>query len=161
MYERDDGEDGRYVRRMHDVMKVSLYIEKKDFDGFFVWMNRLKSGVLIPPPVFYIHTRNSLRDPLHVSLTPDEYNLIQDAEKNLEDIQEIWGNLDIQYDPRALNDDKIMMADILRNAQRYDMGVDVVNTAIELAMQIPGITPLEAMIISEKEWLNVGKTYHE
>ena len=142
-------------------MKVSLYIEKKDFDGFFVWMNRLKSGVLIPPPVFYIHTRNSLRDPLQVYLSPDEYNLIQDAEKNLEDIQEMWGNLEIQYDPRPLNDDKIMMADILRNAQRYDMGVDVVNTAIELAMQIPGITPLEAMIISEKEWLNVGKTYHE
>jgi len=145
---------------MHDVMKVSLYIEKKDFDGFFVWMNRLKSGVLIPPPVFYIHTRNSLRDPLQVSLTPDEYNLIQDAEKNLEDIQDMWGNLDIHYDPRPLNDEKIMMADILRNAQRYDMGVDVVNTAIELAMQIPGITPLEAMIISEKEWLNVGKTQH-
>ena len=141
-------------------MKVSLYIEKNDFDGFFVWMNRLKSGVLIPPPVHFTHRKGDINDPLQVSLDPDEYNLIQDIESNLEYIQEIWGNLDIQYDPQPLNEDKVLMNDILRNAQRYDIGVDVVNTAIELAMQIPGITPLEALIISEKEWINVGKTQH-
>lgn len=138
-------------------MKVTLYIEKRDFDSFFVWMNRLNQGSLQPSPIEYSHIREDIGDPLQVSLNPDEYNLIQDAEKNLEAIKNTWGNLDVLYNPESLENDKIMMADILRNASRYDLSVDVVKTAIELGMQIPGITPLEALIISEKEWLNVGK----
>jgi len=145
---------------MHDVMKVALYIEKRSFDDFFIWLNRLSSGVLLESPVCYSHKRGDLRDPLQVYLTPNEYCLIQDSESNLRDIKETWGDLDIQYETRPLDDEKIQMNDILRNAQRYDMSVEVVNTAIELAMQIPGITPLESLIIAEKEWINVGKTHH-
>ena len=141
-------------------MKVTLYIEKQNFDSFFVWMNRLNQGVLQPPPIGYSHLQEVIRDPLQVSLNPDEYNLIQDAEKNLEAIKMTWGNLDVLYRPESLENDKIAIADILRNASRYDLEADVVKTAIEMGMQIPGITPLEALIISEREWTNVRKIAH-
>lgn len=133
-------------------MKVSLYINKNDFDKFFVWMNRLNQGIIIPCPVEYSHEKEDLVCPLHISLSPDEYNLITDTEKNIEDIQNTWGNLDILYHPESLENQKIVMGDILRNATRYDGLVDLVSASIELAMHIPGITPLEAVIIAEREW---------
>jgi len=141
-------------------MKVSLYIEKSNFDGFFTWLNRLSSGVLVECPVYYTHKRGDIKDPLQLYLSPDEYCLIQDSESNLRDIRETWGDLDIRYETRPLDEEKVQMNDILRNAHRYDMSVEIVNTAIELAMQIPGITPLESLVIAEKEWLYVGKTHH-
>jgi hypothetical protein len=141
-------------------MKLTVYIEKRDFDNFFVWMNRLGQGALQPSPVPFSHKKEDIQDPLQISLNPDEYNLIQDAESNIEAIRNTWGNLDILYSPESLENQKIMMGDIIRNASRYDLTVDVVNTAIELAMQIPGITPLEALIIAERDWINAGKISH-
>ena len=141
-------------------MKLTIYIEKRDFDNFFVWMNRLGQGTLQPSPVPFSHIKEDIQDPLQISLNPDEYNLIQDAESNIEAIRNTWGNLDILYTPESLENQKIMMGDIIRNASRYDLVVDVVNTAIELAMQIPGITPLEALIIAERDWINAGKISH-
>jgi hypothetical protein len=138
-------------------MKLTLYIEKKDFDNFFVWMNRLGQGVIQPSPIKFSHTKEDIKDPLQIFLNPDEYNLIQDTQSNIEVIQRTWGNLDILYKPESLDNQKIMMGDIIRNASRYDLTVDVVNTAIELAMQIPGITPLEALIIAERNWINAEK----
>lgn len=141
-------------------MKLTIYIEKNNFDNFFVWMNRLGQGILQPSPVPFSHIKEDIQDPLQISLNPDEYNLIQDAESNIEAIKNTWGNLDILYTPESLNNQKIMMGDIIRNASRYDLTVDVVNTAIELAMQIPGISPLEALIIAENDWINAGKITH-
>lgn len=141
-------------------MKITLYIEKRDFDNFFVWLNRLGHEVLQPSPASFSHKKEDIQDPLQVSLNPDEYNLIQDAESNIEVIKNTWGNLDILYETKSLENQKIMMGDIIRNASRYDLTVDVVNTAIELAMQIPGITPLEALIIAERDWINAGKNTH-
>jgi len=135
-------------------MKVNLYIEKRDFDNFFIWLNRLSQGVISTPLTKYSHRKEDIEDPLHVSLSQDEYSIIQNNERNVEVINKSWGSMEVVYQPNFPDGDKIMMADILRNASRYDLGVQVVNTAIELAAQIPGITPLEALIISEREWLN-------
>lgn len=138
-------------------MKVSLYIEKTDFDAFFVWTNRLNKGIIAPPAVKYSHKKDDIEDPIHLSLFMDEYALIQDTEKNIEDIQKTWGDIDILYYPESLENDKILMGDMLRNATRHDALVDLVASSIELAMFIPGITPLEAMIIAEREWGIIGK----
>ena len=139
-------------------MKINVYIQKSDFDTFFSWLNRIRLGALIPCPVNYSNLRDKIEDPLHLSLNPDEYNLIRDTERNLEDIRKTYGNLDIIYNPEPLQEERILIADILRKANRYDLAAEVVETAIQLASQIPGITPLEALIISEKDWLNVEKT---
>jgi len=47
-----------------------------------------------------------------------------------------------------------MIGDIIRNSLRHDLAVQVMNTAVEIAMAMPGITPVEAFIISEREWLS-------
>jgi hypothetical protein len=135
-------------------MKINLYIEKKDFDPFFIWMNRLSQGIIESCPITYSHVKEDIKDPLNVSLTADKYALIHDAEKNIEDIQNSFGSLNILYEPQSIEKDKILIGDILRNATRHDLAVNVINTAVELATVIPGITPLEAMIISEREWLS-------
>lgn len=135
-------------------MKINLYIEKRDFDPFFIWMNRLSQGIIESCPIMYSHVKENIKDPLNVSLTADKYALIHDAEKNIEDIQNSFGSLDILYEPQSVEKDKILIGDILRNATRHDLAVNVINTAVELATVIPGITPLEAMIISEREWLS-------
>lgn len=135
-------------------MKINLYIDKKDFDPFFIWMNRLSQGIIESCPIMYSHIKEDIKDPLNVSLTADKYALIHDAEKNIEDIQNSFGSLDILYEPQSLEKDKILIGDILKNATRHDLAVNVINTAVELAMLMPGITPLEAMIISEREWLS-------
>ena len=133
-------------------MKVSLYISKNDFDEFFIWLNRLNQGITVPCPVKYFYEKNDVESPLHLSLLPDEYCLITDTEKNIEDIQNTWGNLDILYYPESLENQKVVMGSILRNAARYDGLVDLVSASIELAMHMPGITPLEAVIIAEREF---------
>jgi hypothetical protein len=140
-------------------MKVNLYIERKDFDNFFIWMNRLSQGLTVSPLTKYSHQKEDIEDPLQISLSPYEYSIIQNCEKNIDVINRSWGTMDVLYQPNFSEGDKLMMSDILRNASRYDLGVQVVNTAIELASQIPGITPLEALIISEREWLNEEKTH--
>jgi len=86
-----------------------------------------------------------------VLLNPDEFTLIQDAEKNIEDIKNTWGDLDLLYRPESLEMDKILIGDIIRNAIRYDMQVELMSTAVELAMAIPGLTALDAFIIAERE----------
>lgn len=139
-------------------MKVNLYIKKQDFDKFFTWLNRLAIGVIAEPPVKYSTSQNDIEDLLQVSLLPDEYCLIRDTEKYLEDIRKTYGSLELTYKPEPLQEDRIVMANIIQKAGHYDLALEVVETAIQLATQIPGITPLEALIISERDWLNVEKT---
>ena len=139
-------------------MKINLYIEKNDFDNFFIWLNRLKMGVLEPCPIEYHLQQNVLERPLQVLLNPDEFAIIQDAERNMEDIKNTWGDLDVLYKPQSLDKDKIMIGDIIRNATRYDLQVEIMNTAVELAMAIPGLTPLDAFLIAEREWLKTQPT---
>jgi len=140
-------------------MKVSLYIEKKDFDNFFIWANRLNQGVLSTCPVRYSQSREGFTSPLHLSLEAEEYALIRDSVSAMEDIREKLGG-DFYFRLEPLENDKIVMQTIIKNAQRHDLEVDIVNTALEVSMQIPGITPLEALIIAEREWINVGNSHH-
>ena len=139
-------------------MKAIVYIEKRDFDGFFTWLNRLKQGTLEPSPVSYSLSTDEIERPLQVLLNPDEFAIIQDAERNIEDIKKSYGNLSILYRPESLVQDKIMMGDVLRNAIRHDCLVEIYNTSIELAMAIPGLTPLDALIIAEREWIPIPTT---
>lgn len=138
-------------------MKVSLYIEKRDFDTFFIWTNRLSSGVLSTCPVVYDNNPDRFETPLQLLLEANEYAMLRDAEQDMKDLRDKVGG-DFIFYPEPLENDKILMNGILRNAQRYDLEVDLVNTALELTTYIPGITPLEALIIAEREWLNVGNS---
>lgn len=137
-------------------MKVSIYIEKKDFDSFFTWSNRLSQGILSACPVRYSHTDDGFSSPLHVSLDAKEYASICDVVQDLNEIQEKMGGGEFLFRPEPLESERILMQGILKNARRYDIDVDVVHTAIEMSKHIPGITPLEALIIAEREWLDAG-----
>jgi len=141
-------------------MKVIIYIEKKDFDSFFTWLNRLKQGNLEPSPISYSLSTDDIKSPLQVLLNPDEFTIIQDAEKNMEDIKNSYGDLNIFYQPESLDNDKIMMGDIIRNGIRHDCLVNLYNTAIELAMSIPGLTPLDALVIAERECIPTPSSSH-
>lgn len=132
-------------------MKAIIYIEKSDFDKFFTWLNRLKQGNLEPTPVSYFLSNDELERPLQLLLSTEEYSLIQDVEKSIEDIKNEHGNLNIDYKPESLNADKILIGNIIRNASRYDLQVEIMNTAVELAMSMPGLTPLDAFLIAERE----------
>jgi hypothetical protein len=139
-------------------MKVNIYIEQKDFDKFFVWLNHIKQGAIESAPVDIQTTNENIKDPLMISLNPDEYYLIKDTESNIDNIRNIWGNLDVFYNTQPLEVDKIMINDIIKNAERWEVTADLITTALEIAMALPGITPLEAMIIAERQWLNDKKT---
>jgi hypothetical protein len=138
-------------------MKASLYIEKPDFDTFFVWVNRLSQGVLSTCPVKYSQSSEGIADPVHLLLDANEYAMLRDAQEDIEDLRQKLGDNEIIFYPEPLENEKILIGSILRNAQRHDLEVDLVNTALELSTRIPGITPLEAMVIAEREWINVGK----
>jgi hypothetical protein len=137
-------------------MKVSIYIEKKEFNTFFVWVNRINQGIISKCPTQYSESSHSFREPVQILLTADEYAVIQDIEDDIKSLETELGG-ELVYTPEPLENDKIVINNILKNAQRHDVEADLVNTALELIGYIPGITPLEALIIAEREWLNVGK----
>jgi len=137
-------------------MKASIYIEKRDFDTFVVWINRLNQGVLTSCPVRYETLAEGFSNPVHLLLDADEYAMLRDAERDLAKLQQCLGG-ELHFTPEPLETEKILMAGILRNAQRYDAEVDLVNAALEISMRLPGITPLEALVIAERDWVVVKK----
>ena len=137
-------------------MKASLYIEKQDFDTFVVWINRLSQGVLTACPVRHSNVAGGLHNPVHLLLDADEYAMLCDAEKDIAELQKRLGG-DLYYIPEPLEAEKIIMSGLLRNAQRYDAEVDLVEAALIIAMRMPGITPLEALVIAEQDLVVVKK----
>lgn len=137
-------------------MKVSIYIEKREFNTFFVWVNRINQGIISKCPTQYSESSHGFHEPVQILLTADEYAVIQDIEEDIKSLETELGG-ELVYTPEPLENDKIVINNILKNAQRHDVEADLVNTALELVGYIPGITPLEALIIAEREWLNVGK----
>jgi len=135
-------------------MKISLYIEKKDFDAFFIWINRLNEGILETPSVAYHNTPEGLNTPLELQLETDAYGLIRDAESDFEYLKETYGDLEICFERQSGLRDISTIKNILRNARLYDLEERVVYTALQTMVQVPGILPIEAMIISEREWLH-------
>lgn len=134
-------------------MKVVIYIEKSDFDAFFQWINRLNNGNLCHAPVPYYIEKEEAKEPLQLIVEPEFYNLIQDAEADLEKIQKDFGTMELEYDPTSISWELRTIADILRNSRRLDIEADVVYTALFTAAEVPDISPTEAMIIAEREWL--------
>jgi len=137
-------------------MKVSIYIEKSSFDTFCVWVNRINQGIISKCPVDYSESNQGFVTPMHLLLTADEYAVIQDIEEDIKHLEDEMGG-EMVYTPEPLENDKIVINNILKNAHRHDVEADLVNTALQIIGYIPGITPVEALIIAEREWLNVGK----
>jgi hypothetical protein len=133
-------------------MKVTIYIEKKNFDLFFTWLNRISQGVVSQRPMRYQIVPDGFNQPLQIALTANEYAAIQDTEADLERLQEEIGG-ELHFAPDPIDIEKIAASGIIKKAQRYDMLADVVMTALELTSCIPGLTPLEALVIADREWI--------
>jgi hypothetical protein len=135
-------------------MKVTIYIEKNDFDEFFKWMNRIKLGLFSTPKVNFSHRHEVIADPLRITLDEREYTLIKDVEKDIKDIQSAYGPIEIDFSPESTVNHLLVIRDVLRESERNDVAAEVVFTAIQAAQQVPGISPTEAMVIAEREWLD-------
>jgi hypothetical protein len=142
-------------------MKVDLYIEKKDFDQFFTWMNRIALGIYSTPRVKFSHRIDDIQDPLRVSLDTREYTLIRDVKRDIDKIQKTYGPMDLDFSPISTHSHLLIIGDVLREADRQDRSSEVVYTALQLMQQIPGVTPTEAMTIAEREWLVKGSPMQE
>lgn len=136
-------------------MKVELYIEKDRFDTFFRWINRISLGIYSTPPVKFSHRIEDIKDPLKVSLDSREYTLIKDIEKDIKEIQKTHGPFEIDFSPENTATHLLAIHDVLREAERKDLVTEVVYSALQIALQMPDITPTEAMVIAEHEWLGI------
>jgi len=136
-------------------MKVTVYIEKNDFDEFFKWMNRIGLGIYSTPPINFSHREEDIQDPLKVTLDSREYTLIKDVKKDIEDIQKLHGPLEIDFSPVCTASHLLVIQDVLREASRKDLLAEVVFSAIQVALQLPDISPTEAIVMAEHEWLGI------
>lgn len=136
-------------------MKVTVYIEKDDFDRFFKWMNRIGLGVYSTPPVAFFNTEKDIQDPLKILLDSREYTLIKDVKKDIEDIQKNLGPLELDFSPECTASHLLVIQDVLREAERKDLLPELVYTAIQIALQLPEITPTEVIVIAEHECLGI------
>lgn len=136
-------------------MKVELYIEKDRFDTFFRWINRISLGIYSTPPVKFSHRIEDIKDPLKVSLDSREYTLIKDIESDIKEIQRTHGPFEIDFSPENTATHLLAIHDVLREAERKDLVTEVVYSALQIALQMPDITPTEAMVIAEHEWLGI------
>lgn len=136
-------------------MKVTVYIEKNDFDEFFKWMNRIGLGIYSTPTVNFSHREEDIQDPLRVTLDSREYTLIKDVKKDIEDIQKTHGPLELDFSPVSTASHLLIIQDVLREAERKDLLTEVVFSAIQVALQLPDITPTEAIVMAEHEWLGI------
>lgn len=134
-------------------MKVTVYIEKNDFDDFFKWMNRINLGLFSTPPVAFSHREEDIKDPLNVSLDSREYAIIRDVRKDIEEIQKLYGPIDIDFSPQSTQSHLLLIQDIMRQASRHDLANEVVYAALMVMKQLPDISPVEAIIIAEREWI--------
>jgi hypothetical protein len=140
-------------------MKVNIYIEKNDFDTFFIWVNRLNHGILSTPPVKYHNKPDGLKSALQLSIEPEMYTLIADALKDLETIGERYGEVELDFEPLSTSWELRTIKDVVRSSGRYDMEANVIYTALSTIAQIPGLSPAEAMIIAEREWIGSQQSH--
>lgn len=134
-------------------MKVKIYIEKEDFENFFLWVNRLRQGILSSPTVNYSTVEKGIKNPLQLSLDAEMYNLVQDALADIETIGDNYGDMELDFQPLSRSWELRTIGDIVRSSTRYDMASNVIYTALCAISQIPGLSPAEAMIIAEREWV--------
>lgn len=136
-------------------MKVTIYIEKRSFDTFFTWLNRINQGVISHRPTRYSTCPEGFTSPLQITLSGSEYATLQDVEADLARIKEEIG-AELHYTPEPMEQEKIMVNAIIKKAQRHDALAELVISALELASYLQGITPLEALVIAEGECIHAA-----
>ena len=139
------------------MLKVTIYIEKEEFDPFFIWINRLNNGLLTSKPIAYSTAPEGFRQPLQLSLEPNMYYLITDAESDLKALEDTLGEMDLDFEPMSQSWELRTINDILRNSRRYDLEAHLVYTALYTLADVPDLSPAEAMIIAEREWITRRK----
>ena len=137
-------------------MKVTIYIEKKDFDSFFRWVKQLELGILSTPPVTFSHNQDDIKDPLKVSLDTNVYYLITDAQEDLKNINTSVGPFSISYEPDTEESHLQRIKESLRKAKREDLEIELVYSALAVMKDLPDITPSEAIIIAERNLLGAS-----
>lgn len=140
------------------MLRISYYIEKTDFDTFFTWLHRLSKGVLTSPPVVYSNTPQGLEAPLEIQLEPDTFRLLEDCERDLAHMEKTYGGLEISYEHQSGLRDLCTIKNILRNTRMYDVEEEIVHTALQIMAEVPGLFPVEAIIMAEREWLHATGT---
>ena len=140
-------------------MKVFLYVEKEEFDSFYVWFRRISSGILESPTARFSNSPDEFSNPLRISLDVDEYYLITDVQKDLESLDESCGFLSLQYEPDTPELHLQRIKESLRSAGRLDKTNELVYAALITMQNIPSITPSEAIIIAEKSIRLLGDIY--
>lgn len=142
-------------------MKITIYIEKSDFDDFYKWMNRISLGSYSTPKVKFSNREEDIQDPLKISLDAREYTLIKDVEQDIEEIQKTYGPIDIDFTPECTSNNLLIIQDILRESERKDLQPEVVYTALQVMQQLGDLSPIEALIIAEREWLGYRDSTNE
>jgi hypothetical protein len=131
-------------------MKIFLYVEKEEFDSFYIWFRRISSGIIESQPVQVSHSPDEFSSPLKISLDVDEYYLITDIQEDLKSLDESCGFLSLKYEPDTQDFHLQRIKESLRSAARIDKTNELVYSALLVMQSVPGITPSEAIIIAEK-----------
>lgn len=134
-------------------MRISLYVEHDDLDNFYRWVNRLSHGHIESPPINFNHKKELFIDPLEIQLLANEYAMITDARDEVAKISEIAGPINISYSPTDIDWQISTIRNVLKNAERHNLTSEVIYTALTTLKTIPTISPAEAMIIAEGEWV--------
>jgi hypothetical protein len=135
-------------------MRISLYIEHNDLDDFCKWVNRLSHGHIETAPVRFSHKRlATFQDPLEIQLEANEYAVICDATEEAEKIAEMVGPMDIQFSPVDVDWQMSTIRSVMKNADRHNISTEVIYTSLRTMSELPTITPAEAMIMAEGEWI--------
>jgi len=137
-------------------MKVTIYIEKNDFDKFFRWVKQLEYGALSSPPVQFSNIQNDIKDPLRVSLESSVYYLITDAQEDLRNIDTSIGPFNVNYEPDNDAEHLQRIKECLRKAKREDLELELVYSALSTMKDLPDLTPSEAIIIAERNLLGTS-----
>jgi len=134
-------------------MKVTVYIEKDKFDEFFTWLNRINFGVFCTQPVKFSHRESDMKDPFKIILDSREYTAIKDNHEDLERLKSNYGDCELEFLPETTENHLLLIQDIVREAGRYDLANEVIYTALLVMKKLPDVTPSEAIIIAEREWI--------
>jgi len=132
-------------------MKVLVYIEKRDFDDFFKWLNQISIGNFLTPIVPFSHAADNFQEPLKIYLSSREYSAIKDVDKDIQEVQEVYGNITTELQSESSESHLLVIQDILREADRLSVTSKLVYAALQAMSDIPGLTPDEAMIIAERD----------
>ena len=134
-------------------MKINLFIEHKDLGDFYSWVNRLSQGSIENSPIKFSHRIDEFNDPLCIQLNANEYAVILDAQDEAKRIAELAGPIDIKYSTVDKHWQTSTIRNVIKNAERHNVIVEVVFSALNTMIEIPSITPAEAMIIAEGNYI--------